>query len=149
MMQYESAGRIGVSRIREIMTETGALDRRWWRGALGLDAERMDRPSVLSGATLLFHAQGIPDEVDLFMAFSDAAFIVERLLDWSERFTIKWHLTMNRDDWGAVDASGLSPLLLGQMKKWARRAGVASAGKGRWSIPEDRRAELLGKYAEG
>lgn len=149
MLRYESAGRIGVSEIRKILAETGTIDRKWWRGALGFDAERMDRPAVLSGATPLFHPQDIPDEVDLFMAFSDAAFIVGRLADWSKRFTVKWHLTMNGDDWGAIDASGLSPALLGQMEKWARRVGVYSRGKGQWSIPEDRRTDLLGRYREG
>jgi len=146
MLRYESAGRIGVSGIRKILTETGSIDRRWWRGVLGFDAEGLDRPAVLSGATPLFHAQGIPDEIDLFMAFSDAAFIVGRLSDWSKRFTIKWHLTMNGDDWGAIDASGLSPSLRGQMKKWARRAGVASGGKGAWRVPEERRAAWLLQY---
>ena len=149
MLRYESAGRIGVSGIRKILAEIGTIDRRWWRGVLGFDAERRDRPVVLSGATPLFHPQDIPDEVDLFMAFSDAAFIVGRLSDWSKRFTIKWRLRMNGDDWGAIDASGLSPVLLGQMEKWARRAGVYSRRKGEWSIPEERRADLLRRYREG
>ena len=31
---------------------------------------------------------------------------------------------------------------LGQMEKWARRAGVFSSGKDAWFVPEDRRAAL-------
>jgi len=146
MLEYASTRKVSASAARKIQEEIGAIRRTWWRGAIGLEAEERDTPSILSGSTPLFHAQGIPDEDDLFLAFSDAAFIAERLADWSKRFTIKWHLAMNGDDWGAIDASGFSPQLLGQMDKWARRAKVAPAGKGSWAIPEERRASLLRKY---
>ena len=146
MLEYASTRKVSASAARKIQVDIGAIRRIWWRGAIGLEGGGSDAPSILSGSTPLFHAQGIPDEDDLFLAFSDAAFIVGRLADWSKRFTIKWHLAMNGDDWGAIDASGLSPQLLGQMEKWARRAGVAPAGKGSWAIPEERRAALLRKY---
>ncbi len=147
MLRYASTRKVGASALRKIQEEIGSIQRTWWRGAIGLEADEAGPPSILSGSTPLFHAPGaIPDEEDLFLAFADAAFIVGRLADWSRRFTIKWHLTMNGDDWGAIDASGLSPALLGQMEKWARRAKVDSAGKGTWSIPEGRRAELLRRH---
>lgn len=146
MLEYASTRKVSASAARKIQEDIGAIRRTWWRGAIGLEAEGAEAPALLSGSTPLFHGPGIPDEDDLFLAFADAAFIVERLADWSKRFTIKWRLTMNGDDWGAIDASGFSPMLLGQMEKWARRARVAAAGKGSWAVPEERRASLLRKY---
>lgn len=119
----------------------------WWRGVLGFDASEEDRPATLAGRTKLFHASGIPDEDDLFMAFTDAAFILGKLAVWAREHKIKWHLRMNDDDWGAVDPGGLTKPLFGQMEKWARRAGVFSSGKDAWFVPEDRRAALLARHA--
>lgn len=147
MLEYASTNKVSVSAARKIQEEIGAIDRAWWRGAIGLEPDETDRPSVLSGSTALFHrGQEIPDGDDLFMAFADGAFIVDLLWDWSKRFKVKWHLRMNGDDWGAIDQTGLTPPLLGQMEKWARRAGVSSGGKGRWSIPEDRRTALFRRH---
>ena len=147
MLRYASTGKVGASAIRRIQEEIGGLRRPWWRGAIGLDVEETGQPAVLSGGTALFHAQGIPDEDDLFMAFADAAFILDRLADWAKRFRIKWHLRMNGDDWGAIDPTGRSGPLAGQMEKWARRARVSPAEGGAWIVDEDRRAGLLRRHA--
>jgi len=147
MLHYESTSRIGASAIRSIRKDLGQIDRQWWRGALGLDATEEDRPSILSGRTALFHKGGIPDADDLFMAFADAAFILERLAAWSKKHKIKWHLRMHDEDWGAVDPSGLTKPLIGQMGKWAHRVKVFPSGRDTWFVPEDRRAELFAKHA--
>jgi len=147
MLRYESTGRIGASDARKIAGEAAALDRAWWRGGIGFDGEESQGPTVLSGGTPLFHRSvKIPDPDDLFMAFADAAFILERLSDWSRRFKVKWHVRMNDEDWGAVDPSSFTKPLLDQMEKWARRVGVPSGGKGRWRVDESRRAELAARY---
>ena len=90
MLRYESAAKVGVSAVQSIIEEIGAIRRTWWRGALGLDPSEEGRPALLSGKTVLFHAHGIPDEDDVFMAFADAAFIVGRLSDWAKRYKIKY-----------------------------------------------------------
>jgi hypothetical protein len=146
MLRYESTSKVSASTALKIRDELESLTRAWWRGAIGFDLEDPAGPVTLSGSTPLFHPQGIADEDDLFMAFSDAAFIIERLAGWSKRFKIKWHVRMHDDDWGAVDASGLSRPLMNQMEKWARRAKGVSQGNGRWSVPEDRRAALLDRH---
>lgn len=146
MLQYASTHKVGASAARKIQAEVPEIRRSWWRGAIGFDVDEIDQPVLLSGSTPLFHPRGIPDEDDLFMAFADAAFILERLAAWSKRFGIKWHLRMNDDDWGSIDATGLSRPLLGQMEKWARRARVLSGGRGKWTIPEERRAELFRRH---
>ena len=147
MLQYESTGRVAPSAVRAILKDIGEVEREWWRGALGLDASDEGRPSTLSGRTPLFHASGIPDPDDLFMAFADAAFILERLAGWSRRHKIKWHVRMHDEDWGAVDPGGLTRPLLDQMGKWARRLKIFPRGRGTWFVPEDRRAELLARHA--
>ena len=146
MIRYESTGRVGVSSARKIQKEVGAIRRPWWNGALGFDVDEIDQPVVLSGSTPLFRARGIPDGDDVFMAFADAAFVLERLSDWSRRFKIKWHIGMNDDDWGSIDPSGFSRPLLGQMNKWARRARAAPAGDGTWSVSGERHEELFRKH---
>lgn len=147
MLRYESAAKVGVGAVRAILAEIGAIDRVWWRGALGLDPSEDERPAILSGKTALFHPAGkIPDEDDVFMAFADAAFIVQRLGDWAKRYTIKWKLSMRDEDWGAVDPSGMTKPLREQMGKWSGRAKVFESGPLEWFIPEDRRQELLAKY---
>lgn len=148
MIRYESVGRVKPSAAGKILGETGALDRRWWNGRLGLDVEEEGRPSVLRGQTPLFHARGIPDGDDLFMAFGDALFILRRLSDWAARFGIKWRITMNGEDWGAVDPGGLTRPLVEQMDKWAGRAGAARSGPRDWAVSEARREELLERYGD-
>ena len=88
-----------------------------------------DRPVELHGETPLFGRQGASDEDDLYMAFSDALFILERLGAWARRFKIKWRLKMNGDDWGAIDPGGRAGPLVTHMDKWAGRAKVAWSGK--------------------
>ncbi len=147
MLEYQSTGRVPLKAVRVIQEEASSLVRDWWRGRLGLDPSEEGRPATLSGRTPLFHQHGIPDEDDLFMAFADTAFILERLSDWSRRFKIKWRLKMNGEDWGAVDPSGFTRQLLDPMEKWARRVRVFASGRDTWFIPQDRRGELLVKHA--
>jgi len=147
MLQYESTGRVSASSIRSIRKDVESLRRDWWRGVLGFDASEEEGPAVLSGRTPLFHRSGIPDDEDLFMAFADAAFILEKLAGWSKRHKIKWHLRMHEDDWGAIDPGGLTKPLIEQMGKWAHRLKIFPSGRDRWFVPEDRRGELLGRHA--
>ena len=147
MLRYESVAQVKPSAIHVIIREIGAIDRVWWRGTLGLDASEEGRPAILKGKTALFHTQGIPDADDVFMAFADAAFILEKLGDWSKRFKIKWRIRMREDDWGAVDPTGMTRPLHDQMTKWSSRAGVYQPGKPGWAIPEERRTGLLARYA--
>ncbi len=148
MLSYESTGRVKASSIRSIRKDVAEIKREWWRGALGFDATDEGRPSTLSGRTKLFHQGGIPDADDLFMAFADAAFLLERLAGWAKKHKIKWHVRMHDDDWGAVDPSGMTKPLLDQMGKWARRIKVFPSGRDTWFIPEDRRSELLTRHAD-
>ena len=146
MIRYESAGRVGVSAVRAILEEVGALERRWWRGGMGFDVEGTERPQVLRGRTPLFRPGGVPDEDDLFMAFGDALFIVQHLADWAGRFKVKWRIWMNDEDWGAVDPGGLTRPLVEQMDKWAGRVGAARSGTRDWRVSDDRRAALWERY---
>jgi hypothetical protein len=143
VLSYESAGRVKAADAARIRDEAGAIARAWWRGALGFDEEK----GILSGATPLFHSSGIEEADDLYMAFCDAAFLVERLADWAKRFKVKWRLRMHDDDWGAVDPTGPTRPLLDQMDKWARRVRAGLEGKGRYVVSEERRAELLERHA--
>ncbi len=145
MLRYETTGKVKPSAARAILGEAGAIDRSWWNGALSFDVEPSGAPVELSGGTPLFRA-GVPMEDDLFMAFSDMIVILERLSDWAGRFRLKWRLTMNGDDWGAVDGTGPTPPLQDQLRKWSKRARVAPAGKG-WLIPEERRREVFARHA--
>ena len=147
MLRYESVARVGVSDARVIRAEAAALDRDWWRRPLGFEGEEEEHPATLYGRTSLFYrTRSISDADDLFMAFSDAAFIVERLAGWSERFNVKWRVRMHDEDWGAVDPGGPTKPLLEQLRRWAGRVGVFVPG-GTWSVPEARRAELLARHA--
>jgi hypothetical protein len=147
MLSYETTGRVRAASIGAIREELGQIQRQWWRGALGFDATDLDRPSALSGRTKLFHPSGIPDADDLFMAFADAAFILERLAGWAKKHKLKWHVRMHDEDWGAVDPSGMTKPLIEQMGKWARRVKVFPSGRDAWFVPEHRRSELLARYA--
>ena len=146
MLRYESTAKVGVSAIHSILEETGSIQRNWWKGALGLDPSEEGRPAILSGKTALFHAHGIPDDDDVFMAFADVAFIVGRLADWAKRFKIKWRVRMRDEDWGAIDPTGLTKPLREQMGKWSGRARVFECGPAAWFIPEDRREALLARH---
>lgn len=148
VFQYESTAKVGVSTVRTILDELGAIKRTWWRGAFGLDPSEDDRPAILRGKSALFYPPGmIPDEDDVFMAFADAAFIVEHLAAWARKHKIKWHIRMRDEDWGAIDPTGLTKPLREQMGKWSGRAKVFESGPASWAIPEDRRQALLQKYA--
>lgn len=148
MLTYESTSRLRASAVRAIRADVAGIERDWWRGALGFDAsDGEDRPSILTGRTALFHRSGIPDDDDLFMAFADAAFILERLAGWARKHKIKWHVRMHDEDWGAVDPGGLTKPLIDQMGKWAHRLGMFPSGRDTWFVPEDRRAELLSRHA--
>lgn len=147
MLFYESTGRVGRSATESMLREIGGIEREWWRASLALEAREAGRPSVLAGQTRLFHRTGIPDDVDLLMAFGDALFILDRLTAWAARFKIKWHLRMNDEDWGAIDPGGWTKPLQDQMRKWAARVGLPRTDRDRWSVPEDQRAELLRLYA--
>lgn len=149
MLRYESAAKVGVAAIHHILEELGAIQRTWWRGSFGLDPDDDDKPAILSGKTALFHPPGaIPDEDDVFMAFADAAYIVEKLADWSKRYKIKWKIAMRDEDWGAIDPTGLTKPLREQMGKWSRRAKVFETGPASWAIPAERREPLLARYVE-
>lgn len=147
MLRYETTGKVRAAAARTILEEAGAIDRAWWNGGIGFEADEPGGPVELAGRTPLFRA-GVPVQDDLFMAFADMAVIVGRLADWAKRFRLKWRLTMNGDDWGAIDSTGPTPPLLGQLKKWSKRAKVAPAGKGEWVVPEVRKAEILARYGE-
>ncbi|MBV8882304.1 MAG: hypothetical protein JO332_20270 [Planctomycetaceae bacterium] len=148
MLRYESAGKVGVSAARSILEEIGSLQRTWWRGALGLDPSEDDRPAILKGKTALFHPPGaIPDEDDVFMAFADAAFIIERLAAWAKKYRIKWRLSMHDEDWGAIDPTGPTKPLREQLGKWAGRAKVFETGPASWAIPAERRETLLARHS--
>jgi hypothetical protein len=147
VLEYESTGRVKASAVGAIRRDLAAIERDWWRGALGFDASDEDHPAILSGRTPLFHKAGIPDADDLFMAFSDVAFILGKLSAWSKKHKIKWHVKMSGDDWGAVDPSGLTKPLLEQMGKWAHRLKIFPNGRDTWFVPEERRADLLARHA--
>jgi hypothetical protein len=148
VLRYESAAKVGVAAVHQILEEIGSIQRNWWRGTLGLDPSDDDKPAILKGKTALFHVSGIPDEDDVFMAFADAAFIIERLADWAKRYKIKWKIAMRGDDWGAIDPTGLTKPLREQMGKWSGRAKVFESGPAAWFIPEDRREALLARYSD-
>jgi hypothetical protein len=147
VLRYESAAKVGVAAVQKILEEIGSIRRDWWHGALGVDPSDDDKPAILSGKTALFHVSGIPDEDDVFMAFADAAFIVEKLADWAKRYKIKWKVQMRDEDWGAVDPTGLTKPLREQMGKWSHRAKVFETGPASWAIPVERREALLARYA--
>lgn len=147
MLEYETTGKVGASAARIVAREARAIQRPWWRQALGFDVGDVQQPLILSGRTELFHKQGVPDVDDLFMAFADTVFILERLRDWAARFKLKWHLRMNKEEWGTIDPTGYSKPLLNQMDKWAAKVGLPACARGTWKIPEEKRAALAARYA--
>jgi hypothetical protein len=145
MLKYESASKVGLSSARSILAEAAAVDRAWWNGALGFENLEPAAPEVLKGGVSLFRP-GVGLEDDLFMAFSDMAVVVDLLSDWASRFGVKWHLFMDDEDWGTIDPTGPSQVLLDQLRKWSRRAKVPEAGKAKWLIPDTRRRDISGRH---
>lgn len=149
MLSYETTSQVGISAARIILREARAVERAWWKGGLGFDAEAVERPLVLSGKTPLFGRSGASDPDDLYMAFADALFILERLEQWSARFKVKWRLHMHDEDWGTIDPGGISRPLRTHLDKWAGRAKVEFSSKGRWVVDEKRRAEIAARHSGG
>jgi hypothetical protein len=146
MLHYASTSRLGEGAIRSLCAEAAAIERDWWRGGLGFETD--GARGVLSGSTPLFHrSAGIPDADDLFLAFADAVFILDRLAAWAKSRKVKWAIRMHDEAWGAVDPSGCTVPLLDQMDKWAGRVGALRPGRGQWEVDEARRAELLARHA--
>jgi hypothetical protein len=141
MLRYESASKVGASAVNAILSEAAGVQRQWWQGTLGFENEPATAPVVLRGITPLFRSN-VPLEDDLFMAFGDMVAIVDLLADWSVRFNVKWRLHMNDEDWGAIDPTGPTPMLLDQMTKWSKRAKVPAAGRSKWLIPDTRRRDI-------
>jgi hypothetical protein len=146
MLHYASTSRLGEGAIRSLCAEAAAIERDWWRGGLGFETD--GARGILSGSTPLFHrSAGIPDADDLFLAFADAVFILERLAAWAKSRKVKWAIRMHDEAWGAVDPSGCTAPLLDAMDKWAGRVGALRPGRGEWEVDEARRAELLARHA--
>jgi hypothetical protein len=145
MLRYSTAARVGEGAARRILEAAAALRRDWWKDPLGLDRTG-DR--TLEGRSALFHSGGIPDADDLFMAFADAVFILERLGAWAREERLKWRFTMHDDDWGALDPSGPDPVLRRALDKWAGRVRAERLPKGRYAVSEERRAGLLARHAD-
>ena len=100
---------------------------------------------ILKGGTPLFRSNALLED-DLFMSFGDMSFIVDRLAGWAAAHGVKWRLHMHDEDWGAIDPTGPSQMLLDQLTKWSKRAKVPSAGKAKWLIPDTRRREIGQKH---
>ncbi|HEX7901595.1 MAG TPA: hypothetical protein VF950_27800 [Planctomycetota bacterium] len=145
MLRFESASKVGVSAVRAIVGEAAGVDRQWWHKPLSFENAAPQAPEYLKGGISLFRP-GVPLEDDLFMAFGDMAAVVELLSGWAKAHGVKWHLFMNADDWGTIDPTGPSQVLLGQLKKWSKRAKVPDAGKGQWLIPDTRRRDISMKH---
>ncbi len=132
MLEYETANRVRAADAKRIVEEALALQREWWRGPLAFDDPPEVKPAILSGAAPLFHHQGVSDEDDLFMAFADVVYLVERLAGWASRFNLKWILRMNGEAWGTIDSVGCGAALLKEMRRWggawASARGPTGAG---------------------
>ena len=145
MLCFESASKVGVSAARAILAEAEGVDRDWWQRPLTFENGEPAAPEVLKGGISLFRP-GVPLEDDLFMSFGDMAAVVELLSGWSKAHGVKWHLFMDEDDWGTIDPTGPSHLLLEQLKKWSKRAKVPEAGKAKWLIPDTRRRDISSRH---
>jgi hypothetical protein len=146
MLIYESAAKVGVAAAKAILEEAAGVDRVWWCGAVGFERTVAPKaPEILKGGTPLFRP-GVPLEDDLFMAFGDMTAIVDLLSGWAKAHGVKWHLFMDADDWGTIDPTGPSQVLLDQLKKWSKRAKVPEAGKAKWMIPDTRRRDISGRH---
>ena len=145
MLRFESASKVGVSAARRIQAEASGVDRPWWYKPLSFENADPKAPEFLKGGISLFRP-GVPLEDDLFMAFGDMAAVVDLLSGWAKDHGVKWHLFMDADDWGTIDPTGPSQVLLDQLKKWSKRAKVPEAGKGKWLIPDTRRRDISMKH---
>jgi hypothetical protein len=145
MLRFESASKVGVSAARTILAEAAGVERQWWHGALSFENAEPKAPEALKGGISLFRP-GVPLEDDLFMSFGDMVAVVDLLSAWAKAQGVKWHLFMDQDDWGTIDPTGPSQVLLEQMKKWSKRAKVPEAGKAKWMIPDTRRRDISIKH---
>jgi hypothetical protein len=145
VLRYESASKVGLASARAILAEMAAVERAWWHRAPTFENAEPTGPEVLRGRASFFRS-GVPLEDDLFMAFGDMAALVDLLRGWASRFGVKWHLFNDDDDWGTIDPTGPSQVLLGQLAKWSRRAKVPEAGKAQWLIPDTRRRDIAAKH---
>jgi len=145
MLRYESASKVGASSAKSILAEAGELQRDWWNGGIGFENQDPASPEVLKGGTPLFRSNALLED-DLFMSFGDMSFIVDRLAEWAAKYGVKWRLHMHDEDWGAIDPTGPSQMLLDQLVKWSKRAKVPAAGKAKWMIPDTRRREIGQKH---
>ena len=145
MLRFESASKVGLSDARAILAEMEDVQRAWWNRAPSFENAEPAGPEFMKGGISLFRP-GVPLEDDLFMSFGDMAALVELLAGWSKARGVKWHLFMDEDDWGTIDATGPSQVLLDQLKKWAKRAKVPEAGKAKWLIPDTRRQEIAARH---
>ncbi len=145
MLRFESASKVGVSACRSILAEAAGVERAWWHKPLAFENAEPAAPEVLKGGISLFRP-GVPLEDDLFMAFGDMAAVVELLSAWSKAQGVKWHLFNDDQDWGTIDPTGPSQVLLDQLKKWSKRAKVPEAGKAKWLIPDTRRIDISARH---
>lgn len=145
MLRIESASKVGVSACRSILAEAKAVDRAWWNKPLSFENAEPAFPEALKGCISLFRP-GVPLEDDLFMGFGDMVAVVELLAGWAGTHGVKWHLFMDADDWGTIDPTGPSQVLLNQLKKWSKRAKVPEAGKAKWLIPDTRRLDISDRH---
>lgn len=145
MLRLESASKVGVAAARTILAEAAGVDRAWWHKPLSFENADPSAPEVLKGGVSLFRS-GVPLEDDLFMSFGDMAAVVELLAGWSKAHGVKWHLFMDDRDWGTIDPTGPSQVLLDQLKKWSKRAKVPEAGKAKWLIPDTRRIDISARH---
>lgn len=145
MLHFESASKVGLSAQRAILREMADVERPWWHKPPSFENAEPAGPEFMKGGMALFRP-GVPLEDDLFMAFGDMTALVELLGGWSKAHGVKWHLFMEKDDWGTIDPTGPSQLLLDQLKKWSKRAKVPEAGRGKWMIPDTRRREISDRH---
>ena len=145
MLRFESASKVGVSAAKSILGEAAGVEREWWHKPLAFENADPKAPEVLKGSISVFRP-GAPLEDDLFMSFGDMAEVVDLLSAWAKAHGVKWHLFMDADDWGTIDATGPSEVLLGQLKKWSKRAKVPEAGKAKWMIPDTRRRDISSRH---
>ncbi|MGL6072994.1 MAG: hypothetical protein ACRC8S_02410 [Fimbriiglobus sp.] len=97
-------------------------DRRWWcEGFIFFDprGRKKKGPAPLTGDTKLFYSFGgythdgefveVDGDVDDFMGFRDAAFIVRQLVHWSREYGVAWSLEMAGAELGTVAAGATQP----------------------------------------
>jgi hypothetical protein len=122
------------------------LGREWWCESINFFTDKK-RPKHLIGDTKLFFAGMYSDpdaedglmEVDTdddnFMAFRDAAFILQQLMRWSKAHGVDWTLEMAGGDLGKITKGKLKP------------AGLFGCDKAETKADEKKAAKLHKKYA--